>query len=194
MSFVAESKKELRRQLTSIRNALTEQECRTADKQILEKLISLPAIQNADLILCYASCHGEPDTWHLMHWILQQGKQLALPRCFSNQQMQFCLVSQLQNLQLGKFHIPEPVSTQIPEITGQTVCITPALAFTRRGERLGRGGGFYDRFLQKYPALYTIGICYDCMIQEELPCQSHDCCVSMVITEHKLEVVHEFKI
>ncbi len=160
------------------------------DRLIFQNLIQEPAVLHADLLLAYASCGEEPDTWDFIRWGLEQKKRLALPRCEQNHQMRFFVINSLEDLQAGTHDILEPVTSQKAVLTEKSVCIVPGLAFTREGLRLGQGGGYYDRFLKNYPDLYTIGIAYDFMIQETLPCEAHDCQIQKMITD-TTEDAHE---
>lgn len=178
-----EEKKLLRQKLRAQRNQLSAEARKYKDDLIFKNLIRESVVTEADLLLLYASCKGEPDTWQLIKWAWKQGKPVALPRCGEAGQMQFFVVSREEDLHTGAYAIPEPVTEQQAVMTKQTVCIVPALSFTRTGIRLGQGGGYYDRFLKKYPDLYTIGICYDMMIQAALPYEVHDCQVKNVITD-----------
>lgn len=87
-------------------------------------------------------------------------------------------------MQSGAFGIEEP--TGEIEVPAQDIdlIIVPARAFTRRGERLGRGGGFYDKYmsLSGFRA-YKIGIAYSVQIFDSLPCDTHDIKVDEVVTE-----------
>ena len=73
--------------------------------------------------------------------------------------------------------------TQPPDITEKTVCIVPGYAFTPDGRRLGKGGGYYDRFLAKYPEIRTLGLTYSVLLQEDIPTEPHDIVVDAVITD-----------
>ena len=85
----------------------------------------------------------------------------------------------------GAYGIPEPCGREVPDITAQTICIVPGYAFAADGMRLGKGGGYYDRFLAEHPALFTLGLTYAFLLQEEIPCQEHDIGVNAVITDRK---------
>ncbi len=173
----------LRQKIRLQRSQLSSEIRKEKDRLIFEALVQEPAVQNADVILAYASCHDEPDTWKFITWALEQKKKIALPKCGQNRQMKFLVISRLEELQAGTHDIPEPVTSQKAVITEHSVCIVPGLAFTREGCRLGQGAGYYDRFLKNYPDLYTIGICYDFMIQDALPCEVHDCQIRKIITD-----------
>lgn len=185
-------KKLLRQKLRLRRSQVSSEIRKEKDNLIFQHLIQDSAVQNADVLLAYASCGEETDTWQFLRWALEHDKKLALPRCGQNQQMRFFLISQIEDLQAGAHDILEPVTSQKAVITEKSVCIVPGIAFTQKGERLGQGGGYYDRFLKNYPDLYTIGIAYDFMMEETLPCEAHDFLMKKIITDTEItEVAHE---
>lgn len=178
------AEKNILRQQIRLKRSQMPSEIRNAKNQkIFQTLIQNPAVLKADLLLAYASCGNEPDTWYFIRWALERHIPLALPRCEQNRQMQFFIISRLKDLQAGAYDIPEPVTNQKAVITEKTVCIVPGLAFTKQGSRLGQGAGYYDRFLKNYPELYTIGISYDFMLLDTLPCEAHDCLIKEIITD-----------
>ncbi|MDE6729898.1 MAG: 5-formyltetrahydrofolate cyclo-ligase [Oscillospiraceae bacterium] len=154
-----------------------------ADSVIFEKLCEDPGIHQAEFILCYYGMPGEPATYDFMMQMLRQGKKVALPKCDPQQpgRMDFYEIRNLseQEIQPGLYGIPEPIR-KIPvnfnniHNFNKMIMIVPGLAFTPSGDRLGRGGGYYDRFLQDHPMLEKIGLCYDCMIVPEIPREKHD--------------------
>ena len=121
----------------------------------------------------------------LLDYLLSENKNVYAPKCSKNGQMNFFLIKSSDELQKGAYGIPEPTGEIEPVITERTVCIVPAVSFTEIGCRLGYGGGYYDRFLSKNPMLFTIGVCYEDLISETLPCTEHDVKVKAVITEER---------
>ena len=106
--------------------------------------------------------------------------------------MTFHIVTEIAQLTAGKYGIMEPdESLPEPVCTDKTVCIVPGLAFTMTGSRLGYGGGFYDRFLEKHQELHTIALSYEALITSELPVQEHDLCVDSIITEERMIICNE---
>ena len=173
----------LRQKFRLQRSQLLPEVRKQKDHQLFLNLIQEPEILTADLILAYASCHNEPDTWEFIRWTLEKKIPIAFPKCGQNWHMQFFLINQLEDLQAGAHDLPEPITNRKAIITKNTICIVPGIAFTKEGIRLGQGGGYYDRFLKNYPELQTIGIGYDFMIKENLPYEEHDCRMKKIITD-----------
>lgn len=175
---IAEEKKALRTVLRARNTRMP-----ALDSRLLCQVQAHPWMQEADVILAYCSCGAEPDTRALLQWLLETGRQTALPVCESKGMMQFYLLQDLADLQTGAYGIPEPTGRVCPVLTDKTLCIVPGLAFTADGKRLGQGGGYYDRFLAAHPGLRTMGITYWCRLRETVPCEVHDSKVDVVVTE-----------
>lgn len=100
--------------------------------------------------------------------------------------MTFHMITSVSELLEGKFGIPEPDETLAqPDLTDKTVCIVPGLAFTESGQRLGYGGGFYDRFITAFPQVCCIGLCFEEQIADRLPSEEHDALADQIITEKR---------
>lgn len=80
----------------------------------------------------------------------------------------------------GDFHIPEPQSH--PYTGGFDLIVVPGMAFDSNGHRLGRGKGYYDRFLAQHPKVHTIGLCFDFQLLPEVPSESHDRIIDEIIS------------
>lgn len=176
-----DAKKALRREIRTQLRALTDRSA--LDVRLLEAVLAHPWMAEADTVLLYCSMPEEPDTRALLARLLQDGRCAALPVCDTAGQMAFYRIRSLDELQPGAYHIPEPVGREEPLLTRDSLCIVPGLAFAKDGSRLGKGGGYYDRYLAAHPDLRTIGLTYRCLLQEEIPCEAHDRRVDAVITD-----------
>ncbi|MBQ8010450.1 MAG: 5-formyltetrahydrofolate cyclo-ligase [Oscillospiraceae bacterium] len=182
----AEEKKALRTALRRKRREIPDDVRKPLDEAIFRNVIQSRWFLEADTLLLYVSSKGEADTIRIIEEAHRLGKQVAVPKCGENGRMDFFLIGSMADLAEGAYGILEPTGTQQPKITDKTVCIVPAVAYTSEGARLGQGGGYYDRFLEEYPKMRTVGICYSCMLLPELPCEVHDRRVDAVLTEKKL--------
>lgn len=137
---------------------------------------------DAECIALFASMKDEVSTSYALKAWMEMGKRIVVPRV-EGDIMRFYDYSP-DKMQSGAFGIEEP--TGEIEVPAQDIdlIIVPARAFTRRGERLGRGGGFYDKYmsLSGFRA-YKIGIAYSVQIFDSLPCDGHDIKVDEVVTE-----------
>ncbi len=132
-------------------------------------------------LFAFASLRNETDTWPLLHSRWQAGLSVALPKVEPDG-IRFFSVSGRHELAAGTLGIAEPVDScpPISPASGDTILV-PGLAFTREGLRLGRGGGYYDRFLASTAEdIFTVGVCFDFQLRASLPCDKHDVPVSEV--------------
>ncbi len=159
---------------------------RTAkSKVIAKKLFAHPAILKAQTILFYAAMPGEVETFAMMEEAIQLNKRVALPIVVRDQRKMIpTLIHNLQELNQGAYGIHEPRldAANALDAAKLDAVIVPGLAFDRLNNRLGRGAGFYDRFLADLPAqTATIGLAFDCQLTDCLPTEGHDVSLQYVI-------------
>lgn len=178
MSF--STKGDIRCKVRSAISALSKGERHAQSVQIFNHIASLDEVQQAKVIALFASLDDEPQTADLIEQ-LSRHKRIVLPR-IEGDKMEFYDIS--EGLSVGAFNILEPQCSTPIEPSQIDVMVVPGVAFTRRGERCGRGKGFYDKYLSRngFRAL-TVGACYPCQIVEVLPCEEHDVVMDMVISE-----------
>ena len=185
--------KSLRKETLAKRDRLSETERLQYSRQILKKVTALPEYQTADWILAYASFRSEVDTKELIDRALADRKRVLLPKV-EGSEMRFWEIHSREELKEGFRGImePEPDETQIPEkdaFRGQKVMMwMPGVAFDAKRNRIGYGGGYYDRYLAGMPEceLCTAALGFSCQIIEEIPVQRHDIAPDLVITEMEI--------
>lgn len=150
------------------------------DRQLFEKTVRHPKFQEADCIYAYASLPYEAGTWEIIKNVLDSGKRLALPRV-TGKEMKFYYISGFDELGEGVFHIREPKAECRSAKEKNSLMLVPGTAFTKDGKRLGKGGGYYDRFLAAEPDHWTLGLAYGFQIVEELLEESYDRRVKEII-------------
>lgn len=180
-----DAKSALRREIRAKLRELPQQERSRLDAALFEQVMRHPAVREADTLLCYVSTPLEPDTRRIIAAAWERGQQTAFPVCTAQGEMQFFLARSWDGFVPGAYGIPEPSGRDVPAVTGSTVCIVPGYGFTADGKRLGKGGGYYDRFLAAHPEVYTLGLTYAFLLQEDIPCEAHDIGVKTVITDRR---------
>lgn len=180
-------KESVRREIRRQRKQLEKENKREMDKKILEQVLALPEIHQAELVYAYASIGGEVDTWGLIRrlWISQI--QVALPKV-EGKELVFYIVDNFEVLISGSFGILEPGEGCIPALGISAPVITPGLAFSRKGERVGYGGGYYDRFFCREPEHMRIGLAYPFQVQELDCVQHHDWKVHKIVMPEEVIV------
>ena len=139
-------------------------------------LFALPAWQHADTVLAFASMPDEPDTAAILRQALADGKRLLLPRVRSRSEMDWVEIPSLSLLQPGAYGIPEPPADRPaadPGVYAATLALIPCLAAGTDGVRLGRGGGYYDRFLAQYKGERLL-LCPAAALLADLPADDWD--------------------
>ncbi len=150
-----------------------------------EQLWKLPAIQKARTILFYASIPGEVDTWAMIEKALLSGKRVALPIVEHNQRKLIpAIISSMEDVHNGTYGIAQPYldPQKVLKLKDIDAVVVPGLAFDRSNNRLGRGAGYYDRFLSSLPeTIATVGLAFDFQITESLPIGAHDMPLQQII-------------
>lgn len=158
------------------------------DKEIVKMLLSSVFYINANAVFIYHSLPDEIDTLPIIKQALSDGKRVSLPVSINDEGlMKFYTITSLDVLKEGLFGIMEPDVDvcKADNDYGDAICIVPALSFDKKGYRLGYGKGYYDRFLQKFTS-FSIGLCYNNFISDELPSDFHDKKVDFLITEDNI--------
>lgn len=172
-------KNEIRKNINNMRRMLSTEEKLKAADNVFAQLEQTAAFMLADHILMYHSLPDEVYTHAFLHkW--GKRKKFYLPRV--NGVNLEILPYDEQRLELGSFHIEEPTGENTVNADDIELIIVPAVAFDRKGGRLGRGKGFYDRLLADTKAT-TIGIGYDFQLIENVPVEKHDIPMNMVVTQ-----------
>jgi 5-formyltetrahydrofolate cyclo-ligase len=175
----------LRKQIIEKTDALPFDYLAESDKGIFEIIINMPEFINAQTIFSYYSLGREPGTVKLIEYALQKGKTVTLPVCFKGGLMEARAISSLSELSESWYHLLEPLSsTRVIPPEALDFIVVPALTYDLEGYRLGRGGGFYDRFLLKTHA-FTAGVARDRLVVSVLPRERHDIPVFTVVTEKR---------
>lgn len=168
----------------NVRKTVTAQERAEWDRRILSFLINSELYRRCELLLTYVSVGSEAGTRDLISFALADGKRVAVPVC-EGQRMSFFEINSVNNLKKGAFGIPTADKSAKPVQTYDegALCIVPALSFDGNMNRLGMGGGFYDRFFAENDLL-SIGLCYERCFSGGLPAERHDMKVRYVLTEN----------
>jgi len=171
-------KKILRQEIRNRKKAHNKEELAGQSRLILQKLAQHPAFQEAERIMLYASLPDEVQTLDFIdEW--KERKHIILPTVVGDDIIPVEVTTGSAMVE-GDFHILEPDDK--PYEGGFDLIVVPGMAFDREGHRLGRGRGYYDRFLAKYPEVKTIGICFDFQLLDSIPTEPHDRLVEEVIS------------
>lgn len=181
------AKKSLRENIIVQRNALDAQQRSGYSARIVERLIQLPEYRDAVIVAAYASFGSEPDTSDFLENLLSAGKRLLLPRINKvGRHLELRQVSDIkEDLVAGVWGIREPGEhCALRSAADVDFILVPGVAFTAKGERLGYGGGYYDRLLTGIRSrVCRAAGAFSLQVVEALPTGERDQRVSCVVTE-----------
>lgn len=177
----------LRKKLLEERGRIPKSVRDEAAEKIFREAVKLPAYTLADKLLIYVSNENELSTRRLLSYALDTGREVYCPRCVpGGNDMVFRRVRSLSDLKKGSFGLLEPdVTCEAGSFTDQSLCVTPALAFDRRGYRIGYGRGYYDKFFCTFPGI-KLGLCYEGFLLDDVFRDGFDVPVDVIMTEKKL--------
>jgi len=177
-------KKELRRYIREQKRHFTQQQLGEMSLGIMSSLLSHSRVQKADAILMYHSLPDEVDTHSALDQLLAMGKKVLLPKVISDTEMTIHEYTGPDSLQPSEpYGILEPTTPEISIYNFQFVAVVPGMAFDREGHRLGRGKGYYDRFLSRIPNIYKIGVCFPFQLIDNIPFEPTDILVDEVLSD-----------
>lgn len=184
------SRQQLRQAYRQRRQALSSSEQLTARARIAQQLTQLDSVAQATKIACYLSNDGEVDLTLLIENCWYRGIAVYLPvlHPFRKGNLLFIQYRQNYSLNVNKYGIAEPVLdvSYVCPVADLDVVLTPLVAFDAQGNRLGMGGGYYDRTLSKVASTPTapalIGISHDCQHAPALPSQGWDIPMHQIVT------------
>ena len=175
------SKTEIREAVRRCKQSMTPEDICTRSHDLCQRVLQTEAYRNSKTIYGYLPFNQEVDLFPLLQKALDDGKQVALPKCFGKE-MRFIQISDLARIQYSRFGAPEPIDDFPVACDDSALVIVPGLAFNIQGYRIGYGGGYYDRFLAKEPTHPTIALCYDFQLCDALEHEIHDIPVDTVFS------------
>ncbi len=168
----------LRRHIRQIKRQFTPQQLEELSLPVISRL--RPILDGAQVVMAYYSLPDEVCTHSLVDELVSVGKKVLLPRVTGDETMELRCYTGRDDLQEGAFHILEPVGEVFTDYDSIDIVIVPGLAFDAAGHRLGRGRGYYDRFLRAH-AIRTIGVCFDFQKIDDVPVDAFDIAVDEVV-------------
>ena len=176
-SRLLREKRRMRELLVQKRRVMNAEVRKELSAAILSQLERMTSFHEAKTVLLYYPINNEVDVLPLFKRY-KHDKMLLLPVAHRHE-MTVSPYEGNDKMHRGKFHIPEPTT---PAYTGPIdLIVVPAVAFDKAGFRLGRGGGYYDRFIKKHSEATLIGVGYDFQLVDKVPAQRHDQKVHRVI-------------
>ena len=180
---IRDEKRELRNKIRKKTVALSEQYKREADQRIIERLLSLPEYQEAKRVFAFVGTEREINTRPFLEQVLADGKILAVPLCVGKGIMEAKRIRSLSELKKGAYDILEPeASAETLLLQAEDLTVIPCLSCDCRGNRLGHGAGFYDRYFRDLQTREVM-ICREALVEESIPMEETDHKFAKVLTE-----------
>lgn len=172
----------------------------SASASICSRITSMASFGLCDIVLCYYPIGSEVDVLAVARTALERGKTVAFPVCRDGE-MEFYSVDSLDGVtEKNKYGIPEPKcdESRLVVPTKTTMIIMPGLLFDKHGKRIGYGGGYYDKYIRRYPDLLhssmTVGVTYSAFLSDiPIPYTDLDISVALVVTEKKLHFARKIE-
>jgi 5-formyltetrahydrofolate cyclo-ligase len=182
MFFKNTLRKEITRNLQRVNNR------EELSRLITQNLISIPLWEKSSNLFIYISFKGEVITNHLIDRAGKEGKKIYAP-LIRGKNMGFFRIDNIlkSDLVLNRFGIYEPPEGLIESFPDdKSIMIIPGLAFTPNGDRMGRGGGYYDRYLAENRVLNKVAITFELQIKDNIPTEEWDKKIDIVVSEKRI--------
>ncbi|MCL2669280.1 MAG: 5-formyltetrahydrofolate cyclo-ligase [Syntrophaceae bacterium] len=179
-------KKEIRRQVLAIRDALTAREIEDKSRAVVSRLTGLAEVEQSVTLMVFLAFGNEVNLDGLIQWGWSRRKRIVVPYCHPGEgTLAAYRISSFAELDPGFYGIRAPRPGELRPVPPAEVdaVIVPGVAFDRRGCRIGYGGGYYDRFLGEAAYAARIGAAFACQIVPEIPQKPHDISVDAIATE-----------
>lgn len=184
------AKEELRRRVAALRRTLLADTRQRFSLAMCERLVESEIFKRAKVVAAYSALRFEIDPRALVERACALGKIVGLPRFVANTgTLELAEYRPGDELTETHFMVKQPLeSASAIELTSVDLVLVPGLAFDLRGERLGFGQGYYDRFLPRMPNAVRAGLCFELQLLAEVPATTHDVPVDQLATERRMLV------
>ena len=179
-------KKEIRKRMRVLRENMTREDMFSKSSLIFEQLITVPEYKNTEKIFTYVSMNNEVDTIMLIDYSLSMDKRVFVPKV-SGRDMLFYEISDISELSPGYCGIYEPdTDGKEPDYSKTGFMCMPGVAFDKDYNRIGYGGGFYDRYLSGENKFYKAALAYEFQFVDHIRTEHVDVKPDMIVTEDNI--------
>ena len=178
-----EEKQQLRAIVRRLEAALAPEYRAKSARSIAHRLLAMPEYQEAQTVFCFVGTDREIDTRPILEDILAAGKTLCVPLCTEPGRMESRQITDLNQLVPGRYGLLEPTAdTPVIPVDAIDFAVLPCVTCNYLGQRLGHGGGYYDRYLQQITGTQAV-LCRTALMCDEIPMEAHDRTIDFVICE-----------
>ncbi|WP_297000556.1 5-formyltetrahydrofolate cyclo-ligase [uncultured Dialister sp.] len=180
----SEVKREIRRKMLALRRALSDDEAVKKAESLTSWILTLPEYKKAKRIMAFLAMKGESNLDGLIARALSDGKEVYVPVCLPERQMEAGRLLDMDHFvrgPLGLRDLPKGYDTVSPEKLD--LVLVPGVACDREGNRLGMGAGYYDRYLVHVPFEKRIAALWDFQVAEAIPSEPFDERMAKIVTD-----------
>lgn len=174
------TKERIREELQRERKNLSFSYCKQEEERVLERIRQSEPVCDYGYLYAYYPHGKELSLLKSLQWALEAGKRVALPRV-DGDSMDFYEITSLDEVAKGSFGVMEPITDKKVNWE-EAVCLTPGVGFDKKGNRIGHGAGYYDRYFSRHARLIKVGIAYDFQIKDIIPTEENDIRMDYLIT------------
>lgn len=183
---IYDEKKKIREDVKEIVNNLSDEYIKDSNYKIISRVLDSDEYKDANTIFTFVSTSREIDTISIIKDALNNNKTVGVPKCVAKGIMEVYEIKSLKDLTLGKYDILEPKNNcNVINKDKIDLVIMPCVTCNEKGQRLGYGGGYYDRYLEHCDAKKLI-MCREILMKYNIPMASHDILMDMLVTEEKI--------
>jgi len=181
-------KDKLRKELIKIKNNLSKSEVLKKSNLIKKRLFEMNEYKQASKVLFYISYDNEVHTHDMIKETMSNRKKIVVP--VTDKEKKKLILSELKNwndLTHGSYNILEPRRERIIEVTLDSIdlIIVPGIGFDKHGNRVGHGGGYYDKLLES-ATVPSIGLAFHLQLLDKINLEEHDISVHKIVTEKEV--------
>ncbi|TDQ41697.1 5-formyltetrahydrofolate cyclo-ligase [Aureibacillus halotolerans] len=170
----------IRQQMKAKRKLIADRDQKT--NLVTGRVLRTKAWQQSKQVGIYAAIEGEVQTEALIQAAYEQHKRVALPKIAADRSMQFLQMNKNSLMKRNRYGIEEPCDSQVLTFEAIDLLVIPGLCFAKNGDRLGYGGGYYDRYLKETKGI-KMGLAFNEMMLEELPREETDIRMDLIVTD-----------
>lgn len=177
------TKKQIRSKILTQIKKQKEESRKRKSRLITKKLLKIQVFKKAKMVMFYIALDGEVNTAEMIKEARKLGKIVTVPVCRKDKiSLRPCILDDTAELKIGPYGVAEPVIEKRVRLKDLDLVVVPGLAFDKKGNRLGRGKGFYDRFLDKLPKrTASVGLAFNFQILPSIPAAIHDVSVDKIL-------------
>nr|WP_315454647.1 5-formyltetrahydrofolate cyclo-ligase [uncultured Prevotella sp.] len=167
-------KKSLRKEVRARKKQFSTEELINESRPLIQRVLNHPRLQSAKTVLLYNSLPDEVYTHDLIKQLHNEGKTVLLPVVISDTEMELRLYRNPNSFETSSYGILEPIGEAFTDFSSIEFALIPGMAFDKERNRLGRGKGYYDRFLPLLINAYKVGICFPFQFLPNIPTEETD--------------------